>query len=156
MAGGAALTTARALKTQGLEAASYLFEASPDDLTIEGGALSVAGVPARAMPLAEVIPALRASGRVPEAVEIDLSVENGYAGGNGGWAGGTHGAVVEVDPGTGLVRIERYLVAEDCGALINPAVVDGQVRGGVAQGIGAVLLERSAYDSDGNYLSATF
>jgi carbon-monoxide dehydrogenase large subunit len=156
MAGGAALTTARALKAKVLEAASYLFEASPDDLTIAGGAVSVAGVPARAMPLAEVILSLRESGRVPDDVAVDLSVENTYDGGAGGWAGGTHGAVVEVDPGTGLVRIERYLVAEDCGALINPAVVDGQVRGGVAQGIGAVLLERSAYDAEGNYLSATF
>ncbi len=156
MAGGAALTTARMLRAKVLEAASYLFEASPDDLTISAGAVSVAGVPARALPLAQVISDLRHSGRVPEEVEIDLSVENVYDGGNGGWAGGTHCAVVEVDPGTGLVSFERYLVAEDCGALINPAVVDGQVRGGVAQGIGAVLLERSAYDMDGNYLSATF
>jgi carbon-monoxide dehydrogenase large subunit len=156
MAGGAALTTARALKTKVLEAASHLFEASPDDLTITAGAISVAGVPARARPLGEVIAALRESDGVPAGVEVDLSVEHTYDGGQGGWAGGSHGAVVEVDPGTGLVSFERYVVAEDCGALINPAVVDGQVRGGVAQGIGAVLLERSAYDADGNYLSATF
>ncbi len=64
--------------------------------------------------------------------------------------------IVEVDIETGLVAVERYVVAEDCGALINPAVVDGQIRGGVAQGIGAVLLERSAYDEDGNFQSATF
>ena len=57
---------------------------------------------------------------------------------------------------TGLVTVERYVAAEDCGALINPAVVEGQIRGGIAQGIGAVLLERSAYDEDGNYQSATF
>jgi carbon-monoxide dehydrogenase large subunit len=156
MAGGAALTTARALRAKVLEAASYLFEASPDDLTISAGSVSVAGVPARALPLAQVITELRQSGRVPEDVEVNLAVDNVYDGGKGGWAGGTHCAVVEVDPGTGLVRVERYLVAEDCGTLINPAVVDGQVRGGVAQGIGAVLLERSAYDPDGNYLSATF
>ena len=54
------------------------------------------------------------------------------------------------------MKVERYVVAEDCGALINPAVVEGQIRGGVAQGIGAVLLERSAYDQDGNCQSATF
>jgi carbon-monoxide dehydrogenase large subunit len=108
------------------------------------------------MPLPEMIAALRESDRVPADVQVDLSVENTYDGGAGGWAGGTHGAIVEVDLGTGLVNIQRYLVAEDCGALINPAVVDGQIRGGVAQGIGAVLLERSAYDPEGNYLSATF
>src|SRR5262249_21775214 len=66
-------------------------------------------------------------------------------------------AIVEVDVATGQVRIQRYLVAEDCGALINPAIVDGQVRGGVAQGIGAVQLERAAYDPDsGQYLATTF
>ena len=54
------------------------------------------------------------------------------------------------------MTVERYIAAEDCGALINPAVVDGQIRGGIAQGIGAVLLERSAYDADSNYQSATF
>ena len=54
------------------------------------------------------------------------------------------------------MKVERYIAAEDCGALINPAVVDGQIRGGIAQGIGAVLLERSAYDADGNFQSATF
>ncbi len=74
----------------------------------------------------------------------------------GGWSGGTHCAVVEVDVDTGLVHFERYVVVEDCGELINPAVVEGQVRGGVAQGIGAVLLERSAYDEHGNYLPARF
>jgi aerobic carbon-monoxide dehydrogenase large subunit len=58
-----------------------------------------------------------------------------------------------VDVETGLVKVERYVAAEDCGALINPAVVEGQIRGGIAQGIGAVLLERSAYDQDGNHQS---
>jgi aerobic carbon-monoxide dehydrogenase large subunit len=79
-----------------------------------------------------------------------------FDGGEGGWSGGSHCAIVDVDVETGLVTVERYVVAEDCGALINPAVVEGQIRGGVAQGIGAVLLERSAYDEDGNCQSATF
>ncbi|HMK10932.1 MAG TPA: molybdopterin cofactor-binding domain-containing protein, partial [Acidimicrobiales bacterium] len=74
----------------------------------------------------------------------------------GGWSGGTHCAIVEVDVETGQVAIERYVVVEDCGALINPAIVEGQVRGGVAQGIGAVLLERSAYDENAQFLAGTF
>jgi carbon-monoxide dehydrogenase large subunit len=61
-----------------------------------------------------------------------------------------------VDVETGLVVIERYVVVEDCGELINPAIVDGQIRGGVAQGVGAVLLERSAYDDEANFQAATF
>ncbi len=156
MAGGAALTTARALKAKVLEAASHLFEASPSDLRIDRGSISVVGVPSSAMSLSEAVRAVHEDGRIPEGVDVDLSVEHTYDGGAGGWSGGTHCALVEVDIETGLVRVERYLVAEDCGELINPAVVDGQIRGGVAQGIGAVLLERSAYDADGNYLSATF
>ena len=109
-----------------------------------------------AISLADVAAAAKQPGRLPEGVDTELRVENTYDGGTGGWAGGTHCAIVEVDIETGIVHIERYIVTEDCGELINPAVVDGQVRGGVAQGIGAVLLERSAYDESGNYLTATF
>ncbi len=156
MAGGAALTTARLLRDKVLDVAAHLLEASRDDLRIENGSVLVAGVPARAMTLAEVVGALRQPGRLPEDVDTELKVENVYDGGTGGWSGGTHCAIVEVDLETGLVRIERYLVVEDCGEVINPAIVDGQIRGGVAQGIGAVLLERSAYDAEGNYLSSTF
>ena len=79
-----------------------------------------------------------------------------FDGGKGGWSGGTHCAIVDVDVETGHVSIERWVVVEDCGQLINPAVVEGQVRGGVAQGIGAVLLERSAYDDEAQFLSGTF
>ena len=66
-----------------------------------------------------------------------------------GWSGGTHVCSVEVDLETGAVKILRYIVVEDCGRVINPAIVEGQIRGGVAQGIGGVLYEHSAYDEDG-------
>jgi carbon-monoxide dehydrogenase large subunit len=157
MAGGASLHGARELKAKVMDVASHLFEASPQDLEITGGSVSVRGVPARAMPLGEVARAAREPGRLPAELAGDLEVTAAFDGGRGGWSGGTHAAVVDVDVETGLVRVERYLVAEDCGVLINPAIVEGQVRGGVAQGIGAVLLERSAYDPDsGQYLASTF
>jgi aerobic carbon-monoxide dehydrogenase large subunit len=73
-----------------------------------------------------------------------------------GWSGGTHACTVDVDLDTGRVQILRYVVAEDCGRVINPAVVEGQIRGGVAQGIGEVLYEHAAYDEDGNFLAGTF
>jgi len=76
--------------------------------------------------------------------------------GNGGWSTATHVAWVDVDLATGIVDIPRYLVVEDCGPIINPAIVDGQVRGGVAQGIGAVFYERVAYDEDANLQSTTY
>ena len=157
MAGGAALHTARALREKVLEVASHLMEAGVEDLEIVDGTVAVRGVPVSARPLAQIAVEAAAAGAVPEGVDPSLEVTQRYDGGQGGWSGGTHCAIVEVDAETGLVDIERYVVVEDCGKLINPAIVDGQVRGGVAQGIGAVLLERSAYDPEsGQFLAGTF
>ena len=157
MAGGASLHTARSLKQKVLEAASHLMEANVDDLEIVDGQVGVRGVPVSARPLAEIATAAAEPGALPDGVDATFEVTQAYDGGQGGWSGGTHCAIVSVDAETGLVDIERYLVAEDCGAMINPAIVEGQVRGGVAQGIGAVLLERSAYDEEtGQFLAATF
>jgi carbon-monoxide dehydrogenase large subunit len=155
MAGGAALHVSRALRAKVLDVASEMLEASVEDLQIAEGLISVRGVPAKAITLTDVA-ASAASGDLPDDLDTSLAVELTFDGGQGGWSGGTHCAEVEVDPGTGAVRILRYVVAEDCGELINPAVVEGQVRGGVAQGVGAVLLERSAYDESGQFLSASF
>ena len=155
MTGGVALHGARQLKAKVLDFASHVMEASVDDLDITDGRVEVRGDPSSAIAVAEVA-RQAASGQSGDDVDGNLEVEASYDGGEGGWSGGTHAAIVEVDVETGLVKIERYVVAEDCGALINPAIVEGQIRGGVAQGIGAVLLERSAYDEDGNFQSATF
>ncbi|HVM07933.1 MAG TPA: xanthine dehydrogenase family protein molybdopterin-binding subunit [Acidimicrobiales bacterium] len=150
MAGGAALVNARALREKVLEETANQLEAAVEDLEIVDGKVGVRGVPAKAKALAEIATTATAAGTA-------LEVSQAFDGGQGGWSGGTHCAIVEVDVETGLVDIERYIVVEDCGKLINPAVVDGQVRGGVAQGIGAVLLEKSAYDPDsGQFLAGTF
>jgi carbon-monoxide dehydrogenase large subunit len=162
MAGGAALTGARQLRAQVLGVAAQLLEAGVEDLVLDDGAVAVRGVPSSAIGLAELAAAVRTPGGVPADGDddgdrgADLEVTVVYEGGQGGWAGGTHCAIVEVDVETGVVRIERYVVIEDCGELINPAIVDGQIRGGIAQGIGAVLLEKSAYDDNGQFLAATF
>jgi aerobic carbon-monoxide dehydrogenase large subunit len=155
MTGGVALHGARQLKAKVLEFASHLMEASSRDLEIVDGRVGVRGDPASAIPVSEVA-RQAAAGEFGADADTNLQVEATFDGGEGGWSGGSHCAIVEVDVETGKVTVERYVVAEDCGALINPAVVEGQIRGGVAQGIGAVLLERSAYDEDGNYQSATF
>ncbi len=157
MAGGASLHGARELKAKLTEVASHLFEAAAEDVELTGGQVAVRGVPASAMSLAELAQAARSPGRLPPELEGEIEVRTAFDGGEGGWSGGSHAAIVEVDVETGKVRVARYMVAEDCGVLINPAIVEGQVRGGVAQGIGAVLLERSAYDTEsGQYLSSTF
>jgi carbon-monoxide dehydrogenase large subunit len=155
MAGGVALHGARQLKAKVLDFAAYLMETSAQDLLITDGNVWVRGDPESAITVSEVA-RRAASGQLGADVDAELEVEATFDGGEGGWSGGTHCAVVEVDVETGIVKVERYVAAEDCGALINPAVVEGQIRGGVAQGIGAVLLERSAYGEDGSFQSATF
>lgn len=155
MTGGVALHGARQLKAKVLDFASFLMEVSARDLEIADGQVLVRGDPDSAIPVADIA-RQAASGRFDADADANLEVEASFDGGEGGWSGGTHCAIVEVDAETGLVTVERYVAAEDCGALINPAVVEGQIRGGIAQGIGAVLLERSAYDSGGNFQSATF
>jgi len=155
MTGGVALHGARQLKAKVLDFAAHLMEASAQDLLITDGNVWVRGDPASAIAVSDVA-RRAASGQFGADVDATLEVEATFDGGEGGWSGGSHGAIVEVDVETGIVKVERYVAVEDCGALINPAVVEGQIRGGVAQGIGAVLLERSAYGEDGSFQSATF
>jgi aerobic carbon-monoxide dehydrogenase large subunit len=155
MTGGVTLHGARQLKAKVLDFAAHVMEVSAQDLLITDGNVWVRGDPASAIAVSEVA-RQAASGQFGAEVDTKLEVEATFDGGESGWSGGTHCAIVEVDGETGIVKVERYVAVEDCGALINPAVVEGQVRGGVAQGIGAVLLERSAYGEDGNFQSATF
>jgi aerobic carbon-monoxide dehydrogenase large subunit len=155
MAGGAALHGARRLKARVLDFAAHLFEASAQDLLITDGNVWVRGDPESSIAVSDVARSA-ASGQFGTGVDATLEVETTFDGGEGGWSGGTHCAIVEVDTENGIVKVERYVAVEDCGVLINPAVVEGQIRGGIAQGIGAVLLERSAYAEDGAFQSATF
>lgn len=157
MANGAVLHASRELRGEILSIAADLLEASPDDLEIAGGAVGVRGSPSITMSLADIARiADEQPERLPAGAAERLKVTRTYDGGMGGWSGGTHCCVVDVDVETGLVAIERYVVVEDCGVPVNPAIVEGQIRGGVAQAIGAVLLEHSAYGDDGQFLAGTF
>jgi aerobic carbon-monoxide dehydrogenase large subunit len=147
MAGGAVTYSARALRGHILDVAADLLEAPRDDLVVDEGAIHVAGVPSISVSFADV-----AGARPGESLRGDFD----YDGGEGGWAQATHVCWVEVDLNTGRVHIDRYVAVEDCGELINPAVVDGQISGGVVQGIGAVLYEKSVYDDQANFQAGTF
>jgi len=85
-----------------------------------------------------------------------IRVTQTFDGGAGGWSQATHVCVVDVGLDTGLVEIPRCILVVDCGEIINPAIVDGHVRGGVAEGIGAVLYEKSTYDGEGQFRAGTF
>ncbi|HEX3453511.1 MAG TPA: molybdopterin cofactor-binding domain-containing protein, partial [Gaiellaceae bacterium] len=157
MANGVVLHGSRELKQKVLALAAEVLEANAADLEMRGGVISVKGTPSVTLPLAELTRIVAEEpGRLPEGADVDLSITREYDGGQQGWSGGTHCCIVEVDVETGLVEIERYVVVEDCGVAVNPAIVEGQIRGGVTQGIGAVLYEHSAYDEDGNLQAASF
>ena len=148
LASGAVLAAADAMDARLRDRAAAMLEIAPDDLELRGGAVVPRGAPARAVPLGDVVHAADA-GETVEAVGAFLSAD-------GTWSQATHCVMVEVDDETGRVEILRYLVVEDCGPPINPAIVDGQVRGGVAQGIASVLLEHAAYDDAGQPRAVTF
>jgi aerobic carbon-monoxide dehydrogenase large subunit len=156
MAGGAVARASRLLREKMLRIGAHLLQADPKDVRWEDGA--VAG-PSGTVRLEEIarIAHLRME-QLPDGVDPLLEVTATYepALDTGVFSYATHGAVVAVDPFTGLVEVLDYAVAEDCGTVVNPMIVDGQIRGGVVQGIGTALFEEIPYDEQGQPLAATF
>ncbi len=145
------------MRRQVVRLAAHLLEAAEDDIEVTDGVVTVRGVPASARTVADVAAvAYRNTALLPPDVTPGIDAEFDFAIPEGGWSQATHCCWVEVDAQTGRVRIDRYLVVEDCGALINPTIVEGQIAGGVAQGIGGVLFERVTYNDDGQLLTSTF
>jgi carbon-monoxide dehydrogenase large subunit len=156
LAGGAGILASRDLREKMLRIGAHLLEAHPSDLVVEDGRVAVRGLPDRCVTVRDIARAAYGGRRrLPPDVEPGLEATRFYDPYYGTASNATHVAVVEVDPGTFQVRILRYLVAEDCGRIINPLVVDGQVHGGVAQGVGAALLEEIVYDGAGQLLTGT-
>ncbi|MFD9666271.1 xanthine dehydrogenase family protein molybdopterin-binding subunit [Rhodococcus sp. NPDC059968] len=157
MASGAIVLASRELKRRILDIASAMLEANVDDLQIENGIVSVKGAPGASVPMAQIaMGCYLAPEQMPPGANTDLEYVASYDGENGGFSQASHACWVEIDQETGMVEIIRFLVVEDCGRVINPAVVDGQVIGGIAMGIGGMMYEHSAYGDDGQYLSSTF
>lgn len=157
LAGGAAKLSAAALREKIVAAASHLLDAAPQEVEVRESMVHVAGTNRR-MTLGELARAVYSElGRIPKEVRenLDLSASKLYDPFFGTTASASHIAIVDVDPETCTVKIERFVVAEDCGRMINPLVVDGQVHGGVAQGIGAALYEEVVHDATGQILTAS-
>jgi aerobic carbon-monoxide dehydrogenase large subunit len=154
--GGGATKKAAALLAERIkEVASHLLEADPKDLKLEDGKVSVSGSPESNVEIAVVArAAFLEAQRLPEGEAGKLEADAGFDP-PGTFSNATHGVVVEIDPETGGVCIDRYVVAEDCGVMINPMIVEGQVRGGVAQGIAAALYEQMVYDDEGQPVTST-
>ncbi|MGH2404194.1 MAG: molybdopterin cofactor-binding domain-containing protein, partial [bacterium] len=156
--GNAAALAARAVREKALTVAATLLEARPDDLELAGGRVFVRGAPARSVALGEVaVAANPLRGTIPPEWEgPGLEASRYFAPPHGTFASGCHAAIVEIDRGTGAMRIEKYVVVHDCGRIINPMIVEGQIRGGVAQGIGGTFYEKLMYDENGQLLTQTF
>lgn len=135
--------------------AAHQLEASSDDIEFAGGVFSVAGSPDKEMPLAAVAFEAFTAHDLPDDLEPNLEVQVSYDPPNFSWPFGTHICVVEVDTETGAVDVLKYVAVDDCGVQVNPLIVEGQVHGGVVQGLAQALYEGAVYDSDGNLQTST-
>jgi carbon-monoxide dehydrogenase large subunit len=158
MIAGAIMATAPALRERIVAIAAHKLEADPGDIELAESRATVRGTPSIGLSLAEIATiAYSDPFSMPPGVPPGLEVSGRHqAQAPMIWANATHVCTCEVDVATGAVTLLRYIVSEDCGPMINPNVVEGQIDGGTVQGIGGALLEHLAYDGDGNPVSTTF
>jgi carbon-monoxide dehydrogenase large subunit len=156
-AGGALALAARAVRAKVLRLAAHRLEVAADDLMLADGVVTIRGVPARSLSVRQIVDlAYRAhASTLPDGLEPGLEATRFYDPPPATFSNGAHVAVVDVDPETGRVALVRHVVVEDCGRMINPTLVEGQIHGGVAQGVGNALHEAIVYDEAGQLLTGT-
>jgi len=157
VAGNAINEAAKVVRTKILKLASEFFEAAEEDLELVDGQARVKGVPQKTISLGELAgKANPMRGAVKPGTEPGLEATSYFGPERGATASGIHAMILEVNPETLQIHIQKYLVVHDCGKVINPLILDGQIHGGVAQGIGNAFYERLAYDENGQLLNGTF
>jgi len=154
-AGTLLMKASDAVIEKGKLAAAHFLEASALDIEFVQGQFSVAGTD-RHIELMDLVARVRAEPSLPDDVPADLSAALADDSPPSAFPNGCHVAEVEIDPETGVVELASYVVVDDFGTLINPMLVEGQVHGGIAQGLGQVLLERTVYDDDGQLLAGSY
>ena len=147
---------ARRVRERAKIVASAMLEVSQDDLEWERGRWFVRGDPTAGRTIAEIAMAAHSTLELPEGVEGHLDASCVYNPPNLTYPFGAYICVVDVDTGTGQVAVRRFIAVDDCGVRINPMIVEGQVHGGLADGIGMALMELIAFDEDGNCLGGSF
>ncbi|MCC6888933.1 MAG: xanthine dehydrogenase family protein molybdopterin-binding subunit [Hyphomicrobiales bacterium] len=156
MSTGTALVEAAAkVVEQGRQIAAHVLEAAPADIEFREGRFTIAGTD-RSIGIMELAQKLRAGINLPEGVPASLDVKHVSEGGAATYPNGCHVAEVELDPETGVIEVVKYTCINDFGTVINPLIVDGQLHGGIVQGIGQTLMEMTAYDSDGQLLTGSY
>ena len=154
--GGAAIVlAARRVRDKAAKIAAHLLEASEGDLVFDQGRFSVRGSPDRAKTIQEVTLAAYLAWNLPQGVEPSLEASAYYDPSNFTFPFGAHVAAVKVDADTGEIELRRYVAVDDCGRVINPLIVDGQVHGGLVQGIAQALWEGAVYSPDGQLLTGS-
>ena len=153
--GSAVFTAAQRLKEKMKHIASHMLEASASDVTLEDGKFSVAGSPQKAVTFAEVAATANLSNTLHASIEPGLETTVFWEPEACTFPFGTHVCVVEIDKETGNAEIKRYVAVDDCGRQINPMIVEGQVHGGIAQGVGQAMVEGVIYGEDGQLLTST-
>ncbi|WP_188186681.1 aerobic carbon-monoxide dehydrogenase large subunit [Nonomuraea sp. SYSU D8015] len=156
VSGAATAIVARKVRDRAKIVAAAMLEASPDDLEWADGKWSVVGDPSTGKSMAEIALAAHSNLELPEGVEGHLDAVTVYNPPNLTYPFGAYICVVDVDPGTGQVKVRRFVAVDDCGVRINPMIVEGQIHGGLADGVGMALMQVMAFDEDGNHLGASF
>ncbi len=153
--GSAVYKAAGEVREKMRQIAAHALEAAPDDLELEDGAWAVRGTPGRAITVAEVACAAHNPFALPAGMDPGLATTTSFNGGGTTAPFGAHIAVVEIDRDTGAVAVRQYVATDDCGTIISPLLVDGQVRGGVAQGLAQALYEEVVYDEEGQLVTGS-
>ena len=156
-AGGAIVEASTEIIAKGRRAAAHILEAAEDDIEFEAGrgTFRVVGTD-RAIDIMELAADLRRQTTLPDDVPVSLDTNVNHKTAPISFPNGCHVCEVEIDPETGVVDVVRYTVVDDFGVVVNPLIVEGQVHGGIAQGIGQVLLENTIYDDDGQLLTGSY
>jgi carbon-monoxide dehydrogenase large subunit len=152
--GAATAIVSRKVREKGKKIAAHMLEASPDDMEWTGERFQVKGSPDRGATMEEV--SFAAYTNVPEGEEAGLEGVTYYDPPEMTYPFGAYICVVEIDRGTGQVEVKRFIAVDDCGVRINPMIVEGQMHGGLASGIGTALMEVIEFDEDGNHLNSSF
>jgi carbon-monoxide dehydrogenase large subunit len=154
VAGAATAMVSRKLRDKARKIAAHLLEAAEEDLEWENGRFYVKGSPDKAKTIQEI--AFAAYSNIPEGMEAGLEGVHYYDPPNMTYPFGTYAVVVDVDKGTGQVKVRRMVAVDDCGVRINPMIVEGQIHGGLAEGFGIAFMQLITFDADGNCIGSNF
>lgn len=143
------------MRHKAAQIAAHILEAAEEDIRFGEGGAYVVGTPGHKVSWQDIAEVAYKPHKGPDGLEAGLEAHAVFSPGNATWPFGTHLAVVEVDADTGNVEILRYITMDDCGNLINPMIVAGQLHGGVTQGVGQAMFEEAVYDQGGNLLTGS-